>query len=335
MRVLLPIRLSPTGGTSAFARKFALGMPYLGHSVVFERGEDYDVLLVPATCPLSYLLDAHRRRKRIVHRLDGVYYPTTVVGWCYWLYNVPLRIIRNAFADAVIYQSYYSLHTCRKFLGAGYHGPYEVLYNGVDTEHFTDQGPRQPLHDSPEQPIFITVSRFRRRDQILPLIEAFRLLRKKYQPHAKLVIIGNFEGAVKGVPRQLRHEAGIVFRGVVTEQNLPNYLRAADVFVFTHTNPPCPNNVLEAISCGLPVAGVADGAMPELVHQGAHGLLIPAQGEGFYTNRTLDIELFAQNMETLWRNKSSFSTACRQHALEHFSLERMIEAYAKILDSFS
>lgn len=301
-----------------------------GHTVSFSYRSDYDILLASPRAPWRYLWEARRAGKKIVHRLDGVYYPQTVAGWRYPLFNLPLKLIHRFFAGATIYQSTFSQKSCDYFLGTATHTT-SIIYNGVDLEQFSPVGPRVPLKDNPEQHIILTASRFRRADQIEPILAAFEHYRKNHHTHSKLVVIGNFEGAVRDVPRRLTANNDVSFTGIVLNDQLANYLRAADVFLFTHLNPPCPNNILEALACGLPIVGMADGAMPELVTSGQEGELVSTGGNGYYWPRQYDAAALAKRIVRVMTRHELYSTAARQRAEQDFGLEKMIQAYLAVL----
>ncbi len=328
MKILLPITLSPTGGTSSFAKKFQKGMRAKGHEVIFKFTPDYDVLLASPRAPWSILRHAKRNNKPIIHRLDGVYYPSTVAGHKYWLYNLPLRIIRNHYATSIIYQSKFSKETCNTFLGRT-STPSQIIYNGVDTNHFTPNGAKAPIRKNADQHIFITASRFRREDQIIPLLKSYQYYRNNIQENSKLVIIGNFSKKLKDIPNQ-KHP-GVDFLGIIPNEDLPSYLRGADVFVFTHQNPPCPNNVIEAMACGLPICGVADGAMPELIQTDQNGIMLPVATTGFKKTRQLNTQNLGKMMDKSIKNKYAFSQQGIQIAKKNYQLTNMIDSYETIL----
>lgn len=332
MIIFLPARLQPTGGSSTFARKFAAGLQPRSHTVAFARPQYYDLLLANAACPPHHLLHAKARHRPIIQRLDGVYYPMTVAGRAWRFHNFPLWLT-SRFADHLIYQSDFCRRSAARFLGQ-ISTPHTVIHNGVDTSRFAPSGPQQSLRDHPRQPVCITASRFRRPDQIDPLIATFHHYRRDFAPHSKLVVIGNFEGAVADRPSRYQ-DSSITFRGTIPNENLPAYLRAADVFLCTHLNPPCPNNVIEALACGLPVCGVADGAMPELITPGQTGELLAAPHDGFFTPRQLDVSKIASNLHKIMENRSAYSRRARQQALDHLSLERMIACYLDVFQRFA
>ncbi len=332
MKIFLPFKVKDIGGPSSFARKFKEGIEAGGHEVTYEYCTDYDVLFLIVQCPLRYLLDAKKRRKKIVQRLDGTYY-WTVSGWKFPLLNAKAAYIRHLFTDFTVYQSRYSQACANRFLGKKRRDNHAIIYNGVDLDLFRPEGEKAIVRDDKLQTLFFTASAFRRKDQILPLIKAIKIYRKKYNPHFKLYIAGNFTGEVSDYPQELKKLKFITLLGKVANNELPRYERSADVFLFTHLNPPCPNNVIEALACGLPICGVADGAMPELVQQGQNGLLLPVAGNGFWRKHDYNTYQFAHNISQIIRNRAHYHKRSREIAEAHYSLKKMTDLYTSVFES--
>ena len=302
LKIFLPKRLSETGGTSTFARNFKHELEKRGHSVTFTFKPDYDLLLVSPTTSLRYLLHAKINHRPIIHRLDGTYYPGSSAGWLWLILNLQLAIIRNLFADTIIYQSQFSQQSCNTALNLTpklKDQQSTIIYNGVDTGRFSPHGTQISLRNNPNQHLFITASRFRTEDQIIPLLTTFSHYRHTYHENSKLVIIGPFQEHVTHIPEQYKNQKGVTFIGAKSNQKLPSYLRSADIFVMTHKTPPCPNNVLEAMSSGLPICGIADGAMPELVTTGTEGELIPEPSQWY----PLSTQALAKKLHLIKQNQ--------------------------------
>lgn len=332
MKIFAPFHISDIGGTSVFAEKFRYGMATRGHEVVFKKPQNYDILFVIVHCAPQHLLHAKLHKKKIVHRLDGSYY-WSVASWKYLLFNTPPAIVHRFFADATIYQSKYSKYCSLKFLGKPHAQIETIIYNGVDITLFAPEGEKiRDLRNTSTQEIFFTASKFRRTDQILPLIEAMKVYAEKYNKNSKLVIAGSFSREVMDVPKKYASLPYLSFLGKIPNKFLPMYERSADIFLFTHLNPPCPNNIIESLACGLPIAGVTDGAMIEITTPNENSLLIPALGDAFWTRREYDPESFAQNMHKIMQRHDAFSQGSRKAASERFSLEKMIDGYIDVCE---
>jgi glycosyltransferase involved in cell wall biosynthesis len=330
MKIFLPFKIKGIGGTATFAAKFKGGMEARGHQVFFEEPEDYDVLFLNVQAPFRYLFDAKKKGKKIVQRLDGTYY-WSVAGWKYPLFNLKARIIRHFFADFTVYQSHYSKYCAEKFLGKKRKDPSEIICNGVDLDIFSPQGEKQDVRDNPDQKIFFTASAFRREDQITPILEALEVYKSKYTDNFKFLVAGTFSPKISHIPEKWAYFKNIQFIGKIENSDLPTYERAADVFLFTHLNPPCPNNVIEALACGLPICGVADGAMPELIKSKENGLLIAAQGDAFWKGRQYDADSFSDNLDNIMKGKVFCNRESRYDVENRFALDQMINNYISIL----
>lgn len=329
MKIFLPFKLRDIGGPSSFALKFKQGMEFLGHKVIFDYEPDYDVLFLIVQCPFKYLFDAKRQGKKIIQRLDGCYY-WSANGWKFPFLNAKAMIIRHFFTDFTVYQSQYSKLSCDRFLVKKRNDKHAIVYNGVDVKLFSPQGQKKNLRDNKDQKIFFTASAFRRRDQILPILEAVDNYKRRYNSNFKLVVAGSFERELKGFESKLTEHSNVEYIGKIANKDLPVYERAADVFLFTHLNPPCPNNVIEALACGLPICGVADGAMPEIVTNRKNGELLNATSNGFWRKRPIDINAFANNLYKTIANQNFYSRQSTDTAKKRFSLEKMCGEYSKI-----
>jgi len=97
-------------------------------------------------------------------------------------------------------------------------------------------------------------------------------------------------------------------------------LRASDIFIYSHLNPPCPNSVLEAIAAGLPVAGYDSGAMAELLPFSAD-LLADAGRKIYHRLEDFRPGALAEKIVRLIRDYPHYRAtslgACNRYSMDH------------------
>ena len=108
----------------------------------------------------------------------------------------------------------------------------------------------------------------------------------------------------------------IAFPGFEKDRyELARALASSDLYVSAMADETFGISVLEAQASGLPVIGVASGAMPDRVPTGL-GLLGPVD----------DTHAMARNVVELWRgDHRSVSAAARTHVEDHFSWRRTFD----------
>jgi glycosyltransferase involved in cell wall biosynthesis len=65
------------------------------------------------------------------------------------------------------------------------------------------------------------------------------------------------------------------FLGAVSRADVVRLFRAADASLLSSTWENLPHSVLEALAAGTPVISTAVGGVPEVVHDGENGILVP------------------------------------------------------------
>src|SRR5690606_16565277 len=137
-RICITPFVQGTGGMASFRLKFEQGLKARGIDVTHDLGDKSDAVLVIAGT--RFLLDLKRARQRgirIVQRLDGINWVQRV-KWSGLKYtvraeygNFMLALIRNRFADKVIYQSQFIRQWWEDWYGVA-KVPATVIINGVD-----------------------------------------------------------------------------------------------------------------------------------------------------------------------------------------------------------
>ncbi|MFN0120844.1 MAG: glycosyltransferase [Blastocatellia bacterium] len=156
-----------------------------------------------------------------------------------------------------------------------------VIRNGVNGALFypREQGAaRQRLGLDPQRKILLTVCSLTPRKGVDRLIEALaRLRRENENTNAMLCVVG--EGPVRPALAELigRHNLRdhVLLAGAKPNAALADWYAAADLFCFASHGEGCPNVVLEAQACGLPVLGAHVAGVDELLTDADLGMLVP------------------------------------------------------------
>jgi glycosyltransferase involved in cell wall biosynthesis len=158
------------------------------------------------------------------------------------------------------------------------------------------------------------------------LLQAFASVSRQL-PDALLLLVGppdrlnpDYAESLRRLAQELGVESCVRFLG--SRADVPDILRASDVFVLSSDYEGNPLSVLEAMAAGLPVVSTAVGGVPELVQHGATGLLVPAG----------DARALAEAMAQIGFDaplRAAMGDIARQTALERFDVRVMSHAYAK------
>lgn len=243
------------GGPSTFMKNLK---SYLDR-VAFPYSEslnDNRQLFFPIAFDEKVIRKIKKRNGLVIQRLDGIYYPSKH-GEKFEKLNVPIRKIYQQYTDFVIFQSEYSKAQCFHMFGKKPEDQYELIVNGVDKNIFFASPEKDTIKGKVK---FVTTGNFRNIDMIEPVVQALDSLKKEL----------DFELAVVGpIPNKslesFFQKPYINYFGSKNLQEVAAILRQQHIYLYSHLNPPCPNSVLEAISCGLPVVGFDSGSMAELL----------------------------------------------------------------------
>ena len=157
----------------------------------------------------------------------------------------------------------------------------EVVHNGVDLDRFKPLSDvkgkmRKKLRISEDASVVLTVRRLVYKNGIDTLLESAELVVKK-NPCLVFVIVGkgpDFE-EVKERIAQLGLQRNLRLTGFVSDEDLPLYYNAADLFVLpSKSGEGLPLVALEALACGLPVIATNVGGTSEVMSED-YGKLVP------------------------------------------------------------
>lgn len=292
------------------------------------------VYLLSNTPYLSSLaLSALKLRKvPIVYNQNGVYYGAWYEGdW--ERENAQMAQAYHA-ADWVFYQSEFCQRAANLFLGERKGGG-EVLYNAVDTRHYS---PRDNWTTPGERYTFLITGKINRHlaYRIESAIEGLHYARA-HGLDARVKIAGVVDADVVDNVNALRERLGLredqlVFSGYYSQSEAPDVYRSADAYIMTKYNDPCPNVVLEALSCGLPVIYSASGGVPELVGSDA-GVGLSCPLDDWVHLHAPSGEDVGKGMVEVARRHAEFSATARQRAVAKFDLIHWINRHREVFTS--
>ncbi len=207
------------------------------------------------------------------------------------------------------------------------------IYNGVDTGRFHPQrGPRRPFGPegfvNGDSVVIGTVGRMQPVKDQASLIRAFLGLVEGASPLRKrlrLVLAG--DGPLAGGLRAMLQQAGAADLAWLPGErsDIPELLRAMDIFVLPSLGEGTSNTILEAMATGLPVIATDVGGNPELVDDGSTGWLVAPADPAALAGR---IRMYAENRQAM----AEHGREGRRTAEERFSLQAMVNGYMSVYD---
>ena len=331
-RICIVPRVEGRGGVTSFRMKFEEGLRARGVDVTYDPSQHVDALLVLAgTRHLRVLRKARKQGIRIVQRLDGINWVHRA-RWAGLRYtvraiygNANLSFIRKRLADHVIYQSQFIKRWWEDWYRPA-RAPSSVILNGVDLNRYTPHG----LHERPSSHYrLLVVEGSLAGAQNSGLFNAARLaeaLARKFK--IELTVVGHVDRRSKNKFKDTT-AFRMRFMGVIPPEQIPWLMRSSHLLFSAEVNPPCPNSVIEALACGLPVIGFDTGSLVELV-QGDAGRLAP-YGTNEWKLEQPDIPALVDPTIEVLQNQALLRKSARERAEAAFGVDKMVEEYLKVL----
>jgi len=274
---------------------------------------------------------ARRKGAKIVWNQNGVAYPAwRKVGW--EKTNAPMAELLHA-ADYVFYQSQFCKLSADRFLGER-KGPWEILYNAVDTHVFT---PNQSDPD-PHHLVLLLAGSHNQYYRIETALQTLAFLTRQ-RSDVRLVITGRIKkdsnkASIYRMVSKLVTDLGVrehvVFSEPYSQEQAPSTFQKAHLLLHTQYNDACPGLVLEAMACGLPIVYSQSGGTPELVGTAA-GIGIPAELSWEHILPPAPKALAEAVLNVADRRKE-FAEAARQRAVEKFDLRPWLTRHCEVFE---
>jgi glycosyltransferase involved in cell wall biosynthesis len=323
------------GGPASFRRKFADGLQARGIQVSFDLDDQpYDaVLLISGSRRLGKLRAAARRGIPIIQRLDGINWihrvsPTSLRHSLKSEYgNLLLNYTRMHLADQIIYQSEFVAKRWNQVYRPAPVG-HSIVHNAVALETYTSDGPYE--RPSERFRIMLVEGSFGSGHDIgLKIaLDLAHILEDDYILPIELAVAGVVPPNTRAAYEKYA-KVPVDWLGVVPGERIPFYHRSAHLYFSAELNPPCPNSVIEALACGLPVVGYDTGSLLELV--GPEAGRIPPYGADPWKLEPPDIPALAEAAAEVLGNQEKFRSNARRRAEQAFDLEMMVDRYLEAI----
>ena len=324
------------GGMVSFHARFYQELIQRGIEVVSSlKDKPYQaVLVIGGTRNILDLYQARQRGVRIVQRLDGMNWIQRIkwTGFKHFmkaeLGNFILSIIRKKIASHLIYQSHFAMIWWEHVHGktSVNHG---VIYNGVNLNVYKPQG-----------------------EVYLPFTQNLRLLmvegslgggyehgiqsgllwaeelEKRRSASVELVVVGKVNEHIKNYWNE-KTAIKLQWLGVLERDKIPSVMRSAHLFYATDVHPACPNTVIEAMACGLPVVAFDTGALGEMVQNGA-GEVVP-YGADAWRLETPYISALVQASDKILNHLDEYRLQARRRCETNFNIKKTVDDYLQVL----
>src|SRR5262245_46630335 len=211
-------------------------------------------------------------------------------------------------------------------------GLLRAVLGGVDTTHFSPEGAgssaRAPGGNAPTLGVaghLLPIKGLEVAIRALP-----HLAGKASGARLRIAGAGPEEESLQRLVGSLALEERVEFAGEVSYEAMPQFYRSLDVYLQPSVEIRHPASgalqaesmgraIAEAMSCGLPVVASRSGGIPDVVREGASGILVPP---GEPASLAAAISRLLDSPET----RRAFAEAARRHAVATFSWDSVVEA---------
>lgn len=323
------------GGPASFHQKFVSGLQKQEVQVSYDltRNDLDAVLVIAGSRHLRLLRDVRRRGIPIIQRLDGMnwIHRQRYTGVKHYLRseinNWILHTIRTDLADRIIYQSRFSQEWWFRRYGE-VQKPAAVIYNGIDLRSYRPPFAVPSMADGIH---LLAVEGHLKNGGEMGLRNALSAL-QRWQEFRGIPIELSVAGDVPDRVRKAMEPflpGRLHWLGVLPREQIPERMQTSHAFFSLELNPACPNAVIEALACGLPIVAFDSGAIRELVDHTC-GVILP------YHTDVWKLQLADGSQLSFMGNKmledlAGFRQHARCRAEQMFDLDEMVRAYLDVI----
>lgn len=326
------------------------------------------VVLYNISAPWYEILFARMKRQKVVLRVDGLYADRLskefidsfskpisqffLLGLRYRkLHNLLAHIanflnqnftgfFRISLAHHVIYQSEYSKRVHQKYFPSK---PSSVIVNGAS---FKNDVSRSVDSGSEDIRLVAIYDEWRPSKRFYDLALFINWIYTTKSKKVSLALLGYTGRVPNSAPADMKHliESSPAIKTYPRfsefHEHIDHALRSADCCISFSQRDACPNAVIEAMSYGTPVLGIASGGMPDIVKNA--GILLPGDdfAEGFfsaqrfeYSFSEIDFNEAYNALLSIIQNKAVYRGLVLKRFQDDLDIKIVAEKYACVLRS--
>ncbi|MEI7597376.1 MAG: methyltransferase domain-containing protein [Bacteroidota bacterium] len=319
MPILIANKPTSLGGPSSFIRNLTTYFDANKVDYQFELNNSVDALFVVFNADLALVKQIHEKGVPIIQRMDGVYHPLEFLD-SYQNHNWVAKDIYLNYADHIVFQSEYSRKQCFSLFGELPKAKYSIIVNGADKNIYFPSNKSKSVKTR-----FISTGSFRKIDMLEPIIKALDELDGLFD--FEYVLIGPVADNLKYLIEEKKY---IIHYESMNNIEIADELRKSDIFIFSYLNPACPNSVVEAISCGLPIVGFDSGSLSELSFFNID-LLAKVKGGVFQYFSQFDYLLLKEKFVRCVENYDFYRNISLKYA-DFYSFDKCGSAYVDVIN---
>ncbi|HET7766808.1 MAG TPA: glycosyltransferase family 4 protein [Burkholderiales bacterium] len=266
---------------------------------------------------LAYLIVAKICGARVLWQVHGGSLPQEFFGRVRVLDGFLRATLR--LPDALIVLARVELEAYREFVPGQ---QVLLLPNGIDCAPYAALAREWPDPAAPLRLVYI--GRLARGKGLYEALRGLALARTR-GARARLVVAGSGpeESRLRRFVDHLGLAGDVLFAGPVFGDHKARLLRGADAALFASHSEGLPYALLESMAAGVPAIATRVGAIPDVVVDGVHGLLIPSRDAEAVA---LAICRLAANRELAAR----MGAACRRRIASGYSIDRLAEQFRRL-----
>lgn len=324
------------------------------------------VVLFNISAPWYEILLARIKRQKIVLRVDGLYADRLSKEFVdtfsapisqFFLLGLKYRKLHNilahfanflnenftaffriSLAHYVVYQSEYSKRVHQKYFPTK---PNSVIVNGAS---FKNDISRSVDNGTEKIRLVAIYDDWKPSKRFYDLALFINWIHATKSKKVSLALLGYTGRVPKSAPAGMKNliESSLAIqtypRFSEFHEHIDHALRSADCCISFSQRDPCPNAVIEAMSYGIPVLGIASGGMPDIVNNA--GILLPVNDstEDFfsaqrfeYSFSEIDFNEAYNALLSIIENKAVYRSLVLKRFEDELDIKVVAEKYACIL----